>query len=90
MKNSYTFNQHYCFHCRIYKKAGLLSTKKKEVKYVVAKKGMGKRAHRPAGVQGPYKVVDKRMKTDNRKQKMQDRKKGNKGNKGGNKGRRKK
>ena len=62
------------------------------MKYVVAKKGMGKRAHRPAGVQGPYKVVDKRMKTDNRKQKMQDRKKGNKGNKGnkgGNKGRRK-
>ena len=51
---------------------------------------MGKRAQRPAGVQGPYKVVDKRMKTDNRKQKMQDRKKGNKGNKGGYKGKGKK
>ena len=86
----YTFNQYYSFIYRIYKKAGLLSTKKKEVKYVVAKKGMGKRAHRPAGIQGPYKVVDRRMKTDNRKQKMQDRKKGNKGNKGGYKGKGKK
>ena len=86
----YTFNQYYSFIYRIYKKAGLLSTKKKEVKYVVAKKGMGKRAQRPAGIQGPYKVVDKRMKTDNRKQKMQDRKKGNKGNKGGYKGKGKK
>ncbi|XP_076107166.1 pre-rRNA 2'-O-ribose RNA methyltransferase FTSJ3-like isoform X2 [Mytilus galloprovincialis] len=69
---------------QIYKKAGLLSTKKKEIKYVVAKKGMGKRAARPSGHKGPYKVVDPRMKSDNKRQKAQDRKKG------GGKGRKKK
>lgn len=52
---------------QIYKKAGVLGRKKPEVKYVVAKKGLaGRRAVRPAGVKGPYRQVDPRMKKDNR------------------------
>ena len=56
---------------QIYKKAGVLGKKKSEVKYVVAKRGLaGKRAVRPAGVKGPYRQVDPRMKKDNRASKM--------------------
>ena len=56
---------------QIYKKAGVLGRKKPEVKYVVAKRGLaGKRAVRPAGVKGPYRQVDPRMKKDNRTMKM--------------------
>lgn len=67
----------------LYKKAGL-SKKRKEVQYVVAKKGTsGKRVPRPTGVSGPYKVVDRRQKKDNRS-KAAKRSKGTKG-----KGRRK-
>ena len=52
---------------QIYKKAEALGRKKdSHVEYVVAKRGMGKRAQRPAGVKGRYKVVDPRMKKDSR------------------------
>nr|XP_002734226.2 PREDICTED: pre-rRNA processing protein FTSJ3-like [Saccoglossus kowalevskii] len=49
----------------LYKKAGLMDKKKKNVHYVVSKKSLAsKKARRPAGVKGPYKVVDKRMKKE--------------------------
>ncbi|XP_029431064.1 pre-rRNA 2'-O-ribose RNA methyltransferase FTSJ3 [Rhinatrema bivittatum] len=52
----------------IYKKAGLRK-EKREVTYLVAKKGVGRKVRRPAGVKGHFKVVDGRMKKDMRAQK---------------------
>jgi AdoMet-dependent rRNA methyltransferase SPB1 len=49
----------------IYKRAGLTSKKKADVKYVVAKRGSNSQT-RP---KGPYRVVDKRLKKDKRKMK---------------------
>eukprot|EP00794_Sanderia_malayensis_P014137 gene14137-15614_t len=66
----------------MYKKAGLLSKKKIEKKYVVAKKSLaGKRYPRPSGVKGIYRVVDPRMKKDLRAMKQKE-KTVNRGKKG--------
>ncbi|XP_017262490.1 pre-rRNA 2'-O-ribose RNA methyltransferase FTSJ3 [Kryptolebias marmoratus] len=63
----------------IYKKAGV-KKEKREVTYVIAKKGVGKKARRPHGVKGVFKVVDGRMKKDMRgMQRKEQRAKGGKG-----------
>ena len=65
---------------QVYKKAGLLNAKKKEITYVVAKKGLaGKKVSRPNGVKGPFKVVDGRLKKDNRAQRRAEQRKKGKG-----------
>lgn len=69
----------------IYKKAGV-GKEKQDVTYIVAKKGVGRKVRRPAGVKGVFRVVDGRMKKDTRAvQRKEDRQrgKGGRGNKGG-------
>jgi AdoMet-dependent rRNA methyltransferase SPB1 len=60
---------------RIYRKAARDINKKKEVKYIVAKRfQLAKKGNRPGGSKrGPFKVVDPRMKKDNRAQKKTER-----------------
>ncbi|XP_059937723.1 pre-rRNA 2'-O-ribose RNA methyltransferase FTSJ3 [Mesoplodon densirostris] len=58
----------------LYKKARL-GKEKRQVTYVVAKKGVGRKVGRPAGVRGHFKVVDSRMKKDQRAQQRKERKK---------------
>ncbi|GFT12224.1 pre-rRNA 2'-O-ribose RNA methyltransferase FTSJ3 [Nephila pilipes] len=53
----------------IYKRA--MPNEDHKVTYVVAKKGIGRKVRRPAGVEGLFKVVDGRMKKDNRKKKFE-------------------
>lgn len=60
----------------LYKKAGL-GREKRQVTYVVAKKGVGRKVRRPAGVRGHFKVVDSRMKKDQRAQQRKEQKKKN-------------
>uniref|UniRef100_A0A667WX91 pre-rRNA processing protein FTSJ3 n=1 Tax=Myripristis murdjan TaxID=586833 RepID=A0A667WX91_9TELE len=70
----------------IYKKAGV-GKEKREVTYVVAKRGAGKKVRRPAGVKGVFKVVDSRMKKDMRgMQRKEQRAPGGKGKGGKGKG----
>ncbi len=69
---------------QIYRRAGLISKKKVEVRYVVAKKGLSGRATaKTKGVKGPYKVVDRRLKKDRRGVKQSGGRGGAKGGKGG-------
>ncbi|XP_053423849.1 pre-rRNA 2'-O-ribose RNA methyltransferase FTSJ3 isoform X2 [Nycticebus coucang] len=58
----------------LYKKAGL-GKEKRQVTYVVAKKGVGQKVRRPTGVRGHFKVVDSRMKKDQRAQQRKEQKK---------------
>ncbi|XP_051043779.1 pre-rRNA 2'-O-ribose RNA methyltransferase FTSJ3-like [Phodopus roborovskii] len=58
----------------LYKKAGL-GKEKRQVTYVVAKKGLGRKVRWPAGVKGQFKVVDSRMKKDLRAQQRKEQKK---------------
>jgi len=59
----------------LYRKYGVIGQKKPDVKYVVSKKSQ--RGGRPAGVKGPYKVVDKRLKKDKRATKNRSKKQSN-------------
>ncbi|XP_029355919.1 pre-rRNA 2'-O-ribose RNA methyltransferase FTSJ3 isoform X2 [Echeneis naucrates] len=71
----------------IYKKAGI-GKEKRDVTYVVSKKGAGKKVRRPPGVKGVFKVVDGRMKKDMRGTQRKERHaKGGKGKGGKGKGR---
>lgn len=69
----------FCFNVSIYKRA--TRQKKADTTYVVAKKGVGKRVSRPSGVKGRFKVVDPRLKKDNRNMKQAGNKKGRGGGK---------
>lgn len=75
----------FCFISSIYKKAGV-GKEKREVTYVVAKKGAGRKISRPPGVKGVFRVVDGRMKKDLRGKHNKDQKDKGKGGRRGGKG----
>uniref|UniRef100_A0A1B0CDF8 Putative sam-dependent rrna methyltransferase spb1 n=1 Tax=Lutzomyia longipalpis TaxID=7200 RepID=A0A1B0CDF8_LUTLO len=59
---------------KLYKKA---EDRKKDVTYVVSRKAFaGKKAKRPAGVKGPYRIVDLRQKKDKRATAAREKRKG--------------
>lgn len=63
-----------------------MGKEKRDLTYLVAKKGLGRRVHRPAGVKGTFRVVDGRMKKDTRaaqRKEQRGRGKGGRGHKGG-------
>lgn len=61
-----------------------MGKEKRDVTYVVAKKGAGRKIRRPSGVKGVFRVVDGRMKKDLRgKQRKEQKDKGKGGRKGG-------
>ncbi|XP_073700219.1 pre-rRNA 2'-O-ribose RNA methyltransferase FTSJ3 [Garra rufa] len=69
----------------IYKKAGV-GKEKRDVTYIRAKKGVGRRVRRPAGIKGTFRVVDGRMKKDTRaaqRKEQRGRGPGGRGQKGG-------
>lgn len=63
-----------------------MGKEKRDVTYLVAKKGVGRRVRRPAGVKGTFRVVDGRLKKDTRaaqRKEQRGRGKGGHGHKGG-------
>ncbi len=63
-----------------------MGKEKRDLTYIVAKKGVGRRVSRPAGVKGTFRVVDGRLKKDTRaaqRKEQRGRGKGARGHKGG-------
>lgn len=63
-----------------------MGKEKRDLTYIVAKKGVGRRVRRPAGVKGTFRVVDGRLKKDTRaaqRKEQRERGKGGRGHKGG-------
>ncbi len=55
---------------------------KRDLTYIVAKKGVGRRVRRPAGVKGTFRVVDGRLKKDTRATQRKEQRERGKGGRG--------